>query len=260
MEKAGYSERIKEVRTHFGMNKTAFASHTNILRSALSEFESGKREPTREFIETLSNMGISIDWFLSGTGAMLKPKNRLDDEKIFHEKAEKSASLSLPDTLGEGTIELSSGKKHGIPLVFEGDKEFEDGIVIPVLDDNPVSAGYGAGVGDDDIPTRFIHAPKELAKYLHLMSLPIRGDSMNPTLNDGDVVVCDGGGWDGDGVYVIKTIEETFVKRVQYIPGGYRIVSDNKMYESYTGSANDIAIVGKVRAAVVMMPARRSGL
>jgi len=74
------------------------------------------------------------------------------------------------------------------------------------------------------------------------------------------MVVCDGGGWDGDGIYVIKTIDETFVKRVQHTPQGYLIVSDNKLYESYTGSAEEIAIVGRVRAMVVMVPGRRGGV
>jgi len=237
------------------MNKSEFATLTKLQRSSLSEFESGNREPSKEFIKTLSEIGISIDWFLSGTGSMLKPKNRLNEGKILHEKAENSA-LNLPDAPDGITIKK---KPRGIPLVFESDKEFEDGIVIPVLGDNPVSAGYGEGVGDGELPTRYIHAPKELGKYPHLMSLPVRGDSMTPTLNDGDMVVCDGGGWDGDGIYVIKTVDETFVKRVQHTPQGYRIVSDNKLYESYTGSAEEIAIVGRVRAMVVMVPGRRGG-
>jgi len=183
-----------------------------------------------------------------------KAENRLLGEKNNHEKDGNPASS--PDTPGGSMIET---KHRGIPLVFEGGKEFEDGIVIPVLGDNPVSAGHGEGIGDGELPTRYIHAPKELAKYPHLMSLPVKGDSMAPTLNDGDMVVCDGGGWDGDGVYVIKTIEEMFVKRVQHTPQGYRIVSDNKLYESYTGSAEEIAIVGRVRAMVVMVPGRRGG-
>ena len=255
-----FSGRVKEIREHFKMNKVEFAALTKTHGSILSEYESRNREPSKEFIKTLSDIGISIDWFLTGTGPMIKSQKGLDGNPKSPKKGLKKEEPALSESTGEGTIELSAGKKNGIPLVFEGDMEFEGGIVIPVLDDNPVSAGGGADIGEEELPTRFIHAPKELARYPHLMSLPIRGDSMNPTLNDGDMVVCDGGGWDGDGVYVIKTIDETFVKRVQHTPGGYRIVSDNKMYESYTGSAEDIAIVGKVRAAVVMMPGKRGGI
>jgi len=252
-----FSGRVKELRAHFDMNQAEFAVFMKTHGSTISDFESGNRTPSKEFIIRLSEIGVSTDWFLTGKGPMLKAENRLNGEKIIYEKDGNPSSAPFPDTSAKGTIET---KHRGIPLVFEGDKEFEDGIVIPVLGDNPVSAGLGENIGDGELPTRYIHAPKELAKYPHLMSLPVRGDSMTPTLSDGDMVVCDGGGWDGDGIYVIKTIDETFVKRVQHTPQGYRIVSDNKLYESYTGSAEEIAIVGRVRAMVVMVPGRRGGV
>jgi len=256
-----YSERIKEIRAHFNMNKTEFAAFTKTHGSILSEYESRNREPSKEFIKTLSEIGISVDWFLTGDGSMLlKPQKRLDDAKSLHERALKEAIAPFPDTPVGEKAETPGRKPPGIPLVFESDKEFEDGIVIPVLGDNPVSAGHGASIGDDEAPTRYIHAPRELAKYPHLMSLPVKGDSMDPTLHDGDMVVCDGGGWDGDGVYVIKTSDEAFVKRVLHTSKGYQIISDNKTYPNYSENREDLMIVGKVRAAVIQMPGRRGGI
>jgi phage repressor protein C with HTH and peptisase S24 domain len=83
---------------------------------------------------------------------------------------------------------------------------------------------------------------------------------MEPTLHDGDLVVCDGGGWDGDGIYVLKTFETAYVKRVLFTPQGYKVISDNKMYPDYTGSAEELSIVGKVRAILVIVPGRRGGV
>jgi phage repressor protein C with HTH and peptisase S24 domain len=82
---------------------------------------------------------------------------------------------------------------------------------------------------------------------------------MEPTLHDGDLAVCDGGGWDGDGIYVLKTFETLYVKRVQLGPSGYRVISDNKMYESFIESVESLSVVGKVRAIVVIVPGRRGG-
>jgi SOS-response transcriptional repressor LexA/DNA-binding XRE family transcriptional regulator len=96
VENLGYSERIKEIRHHFKMNQAEFASFANVLRSAVSEFETGKREPTREFIETLSNLGISIDWFMSGDGSMLRPEKWRFGENNILEKARKMASTETP--------------------------------------------------------------------------------------------------------------------------------------------------------------------
>jgi hypothetical protein len=41
------------------------------------------------------------------------------------------------------------GAEAGIPLVYEDGKEFENGIVIHVLGDNPMSAGNRAGGSGD---------------------------------------------------------------------------------------------------------------
>jgi phage repressor protein C with HTH and peptisase S24 domain len=181
-------------------------------------------------------------------------KKQLNDAKILHKKAEKTAS---PETPAEPPPREEG--PPGIPLISEGDGELADGIVIPLLE-NAASAGYGADLGDDDVPVRYIRVPRFLSKYPHLASLPVKGDSMEPTLHDGDLVVCDGGGWDGDGIYVLKTYDTAYVKRVVLTPKGYQVVSDNKMYPGYTGDAEEVSIVGKVRAILAMVPGRRGGV
>jgi len=147
----------------------------------------------------------------------------------------------------------------GVPLVYEEAEGIDNGIAIPLLE-NAASAGYGAGLDGSDTPARYVRVPQHLSKYLHLASLPVKGDSMEPTLSDGDLVVCDGGGWDGDGIYVLKTHDTAYVKRVQLKSDGYRVISDNKMYESITESVESLSIVGKVRAILVIVPGRRGGI
>jgi phage repressor protein C with HTH and peptisase S24 domain len=99
-----------------------------------------------------------------------------------------------------------------------------------------------------------------MAKYPRLASLPVKGDSMEPALHGGDLATCGGGGWDGDGIYVLKTFETAYVKRVQITSQGYEVISDNKMYKSITESAESLSIVGKVRAILVIVPGRRGGV
>jgi len=256
VEYQDYSERIKQIRAHFNMNKAEFAAFTKTYASTLSEYESKNREPSKEFIKTLNEIGISIDWFLTGNGSMLlKPRKRLDNINSFDIKPQKRLNPTLPDTASNGTIE----HPPGVPLVYDGDSELNDGIVIPVLE-NAASAGYGAELDGDDVPARYVRVPRHLAKYPHLASLPVKGDSMEPTLHDGDLVVCDGGGWDGDGIYVLKTYDTAYVKRVQLGSDGYKVISDNKMYESFSESVEKLSIVGKVRAILVIVPGRRGGV
>ncbi|MDR0487662.1 MAG: hypothetical protein LBG91_05390 [Treponema sp.] len=58
---------------------------------------------------------------------------------------------------------------------------------------------------------------------------------------------------------MIKTYDTAYVKRVLFTPKGYRVISDNKMYPGYTGNAEEVSIVGKVRAILVVAAAGRRG-
>ncbi|MCL1812244.1 MAG: XRE family transcriptional regulator [Treponema sp.] len=169
-----------------------------------------------------------------------------------------STSEAGKDTLKADVVRTS--KTGGIPLIYPGDERLKKGIIIPYLEDQKASAGHGAELQDDDRPYRYLEVPAYLSHYPDLAMLPVRGDSMDPTLHDGDMVVCDSGGWDGDGVYVIKTSDEAFVKRVLHTPDGYQVVSDNKMYPGYLARNENLRIVGKVRAAVIQLPGRRGGI
>jgi len=88
------------------MNKAEFAVLTKTHASILSEYESKNREPSKEFIKTLNEIGISVDWFLTGNGSMLlKPQNRLLSGNTLHDEPIKRLNSTLPDTAAGGTME-----------------------------------------------------------------------------------------------------------------------------------------------------------
>ena len=63
------------------------------------------------------------------------------------------------------------------------------------------------------------------------MRLPwVRGDFMYPTIDNGDIVVCDRGGYDGEGIYVIHVDNLAQVKRLLKKHGGVMVISDNARY------------------------------
>jgi phage repressor protein C with HTH and peptisase S24 domain len=250
MDKLGYSERIKEIRHHFKMNQTEFANHTNILRSSISEFESGNREPSKEFIKTLNELGVSIDWLLSGEGQMLKSTSCLNDAKILHEKGNKLPSI-LPPGVSENdhsnTLQEIAQKEALVAV----DGGVEKGVLIPVIAQG-LSAGFGFDYDEGEI-IRYVKVPAWITRSgQDLIALPIYGDSMEPTISNGDLALCGSGGFRGDGLYMLRDQDRglMFCKRVVWMPGGWTIKSDNPSYEPMKVDDKAIEIIARVIAAI----------
>jgi len=85
-----------------------------------------------------------------------------------------------------------------------------------------------------------------------LVSCPARGDSMEPTVYDGDTLVVDRAITKlvGDGLYLIERDGERYCKRLQLrFDGGLNIMSDNSRYEAQQLSADvasQLLVIGRV--------------
>lgn len=88
----------------------------------------------------------------------------------------------------------------------------------------------------------------------NLMSMYVRGDSMEPSLFDGDAVlikkVVDSFSV-LEGVYIFRIHSEIFIKRIQFnkYAATLKVDSDNAFYDSYIISGsdlNDVEIIGEV--------------
>ena len=86
-----------------------------------------------------------------------------------------------------------------------------------------------------------------------LSMIRVEGDSMSPTLNDGDEILvdrADGAARLRDGLYVLRQEDALTVKRLSVNPGAKRaaVISDNPAYPSWPdcrlGALN---VVGRVR-------------
>ncbi|WP_305097004.1 S24 family peptidase [Croceibacterium aestuarii] len=132
-----------------------------------------------------------------------------------------------------------------------------DGLVeIPVLNVD-ASAGYGAIAESETAHTRFGFDERWLARLTRAKSaslsiIHVLGDSMEPTLSDGDEVLVDAsdqGSRLRDGIYVLRADDALVVKRVTLKPGGRKITisSDNSAYPSWDDvDRSEIQVVGRV--------------
>ena len=130
-------------------------------------------------------------------------------------------------------------------------REVLEGKLVPFLS-QLVSAGPGEELEPYDESAGLICLPEGEARG-DLRALRVRGDSMEPTLRPGDIVVCDLGGWRGDGLYVLRDNESAYVKRVRRVREGLEVMSDNPAYASWSCPLEELVVVGRVCYSVIRL-------
>jgi hypothetical protein len=159
-----------------------------------------------------------------------------------------AAFLGVPDTLLGGlSVTVSAPRTTGAkapPM-----------LVVPQLAIG-ASAGPGANVDGEGVEAGFAFDPRWLRRLgadpRALSIIAVEGDSMAPTLNDGDDILVDSADAAArlrDGIYVLRMDDMLMVKRVARLPvaGRISVKSDNPLYPSWPDLAADaVALVGRV--------------
>ncbi len=117
-----------------------------------------------------------------------------------------------------------------------------------------VSAGGGAYDGDDDyekleVPPYFTNMLGGVDNVKNIEAINVTGDSMEPTLNSGNIIFLDKTKYDlsKDGIYAFVNENGLFVKRIQKrIDGKLDVISDNKEYPMQIVKKEEINILGKI--------------
>lgn len=213
-------DRISTIVEKFGNGKnTVFASLIGVSEANVRNYKNGVM-PKADFLEKIArSFDININWLLTGEGNML----RTESEK------EENISVAHP----------SDSPTEGIPLI-------------------PISAMAGAFTGEQTVLEyeceRFVVPTFKGAEFL----ISVKGSSMYPKYNSGDIVACkrlpmDDIFFQWNKVYVLDTDQGPLIKRVK--PGSDKdhvlIVSDNERYEPFELPLNRIyhvaLVIGVIR-------------
>ncbi|WP_260582121.1 S24 family peptidase [Sphingopyxis sp. PET50] len=162
------------------------------------------------------------------------------------DRARIAAYLGVPEAMLGGPVQ-----RVAAPARMRG----PDMVLVPKLAIG-ASAGAGASIDGEPVEGAVAFDPKWLrelgADARALSIIRVEGDSMAPTLNDGDDILVDGGDAAArlrDGIYVLRMDDGLMVKRVARAPGPGRIsvISDNPHYPSYPDlSMGAVQLVGRV--------------
>ena len=121
-----------------------------------------------------------------------------------------------------------------------------------------VSAGGGAFDGEQDfekldLPDFFVNIIGGKDHIKNIEAINVTGDSMEPTLNNGNIIFIDKTKQDisKDGIYAFVNENGLFVKRIQRrVDGTLDIISDNKEYPIQIAHKPEINILGKVVSSI----------
>ncbi len=191
---------------------------TDVHPNTLANYEAGRTPDARFIVSFCEAYGVSERWLLTGKGEM---------------KTEPTHPL-------EG---------HTVPDVVEDMR----GLVSVPFYDARVSAGAEAA---EHIRGRLVIA----RSWLRTMGinpssaqlLMTTGDSMLPTIEDGDVVMFETNDEPvRDGIYIIRRDSDPLVKRLQRrLDGSVTLISDNRLYPEEVLTALDargLSVIGQVR-------------
>ncbi|WP_447835302.1 XRE family transcriptional regulator [Aeromonas salmonicida] len=237
-----FAERLIQIRGD--ESRRSFAIRAGLADSSILKYERLEALPNVErFIAMAVVAGVDLRWLACGD----------DWERILAgATAIPSSGQSVQEAQeGAATHQIGSVDSTPCPLVGANDD-------FTFIDSYQVfaSAGHGQYVNDeqksDAMAFRTEWLRKEGLKPERLAVIRAKGDSMEPTISDNDIILLHlaNGEAPRDGLHVIRMEGGLFVKRLQFSPlGDVKVVSDNANYQSWEFTKEqraDLHVVGRV--------------
>lgn len=235
-------KKIKDLCNNAGITITGLESTLGFARGSLSKIDNHK--PSAEKLQKIADyFGIRVDW-LQGTS-----EYKTDDELYFN-YAQKSFLSGYVSEKEQSYDSASSMSKFG----HNWKDKIKKGSLIPILGTSRAGIPNLAieEVNYDD-PDEWEEIDPKLAKTGTYLALRIKGDSMQPDLNDNDIVIVKSQSDANNGDIVIAKVngDEACCKKLFKNNDGIILHSLNPAYPPMFFSQSDIhdkpvTIIGKV--------------
>lgn len=228
------NDRLKLIRADVNESQAKFCKRFEIPQQTYANYELNKRSiPDEVKTKLQQQLNVNLNWLITGEGSMY-----LDDQKPG-----KTIVLGKEDT----KFRMDPYKVNRDVLSNE-----KDVYLLPVTN-ILLSAGHGEDwLSNEEYIDKTLPVPRKLAaKYGDLIAAIVRGDSMYPTIKNGEpVAIAKDTVFDGDGIYAISRHNELYIKRLARLGNSMKIISDNPNYPVETINPNneleEFSIIGKV--------------
>lgn len=83
-----YKENLKKLRIKLNLSAQKLADKLGSTQVSISNYETGKRKPSYEFLEALHKVyNVNLNWFVSGQGEMFIGQDKTTSGGITAEEA-----------------------------------------------------------------------------------------------------------------------------------------------------------------------------
>lgn len=211
------SDRLRYLLKVNELTEDALAKKVNVSQQAINYVLNGKTRSPKNILEIATALGVNAHWLKTGEG---------------ERDADVVRVVNLQEPIGENTIRIE-------------------------ILDVEASAGNGAfltrseqGLLAQEFDLDFFRRQFERTDAKNLKIIAVKGDSMAPTLESGDLLYVDVSEnyFSADGLYVFTFDDHTFIKRLQKRGREMWAISDNKEeYKEWEIKQNDpVYIHGRV--------------
>lgn len=212
------ADRLQARSSQLGLSPAHVAEMAGVNRSFVYDILRGRssRPGLDRLMEVARVLKVEVDWLIHGIGNIEGPPPFLEN----------------PD-------------ETFVPIAHAGVR--------------PSMGGGSVAIEDYDEPARAYHFRKSWIKQglkaspAQLRIMKVEGDSMEPTLFDGDTVLVDMDRKipNPSGIFVLDDGIGLVAKRLQHVPNSdppaVRVISDNKVYPEYERTVEEVAIIGRIR-------------
>lgn len=210
--------------------------------------------------------GVRRIWWVNDEAPMLLTPEELQAGPVLAQLealSDEAAALGLDGwharVASELVLNWRAGRGESVRKCLDGLQpvgELDDFVTLP-RHAVAASAGGGALISDDAIVDHLAFKRTWITQALgldpaHVAVIAAKGDSMNPTIDSGDLLLLDTRHAQArnEGIYVIRLGEALLVKRLRIkLTGVVEVMSDNPRYQTevLSGAALDqLMVVGRV--------------
>ncbi|MCP1103560.1 repressor LexA [Aequitasia blattaphilus] len=211
-----FGTRIKKLRDERGFSQQKMADELGLTKSALNMYERGDRRPNFEILESIADyFNVDTDYLLGR--ANIRKKVHFDEDGTEYRPA---ATITKPRGI---KIKVLGRVAAGVPIEA----------ITDIIDEEEIT--------------------EEMARTGEFFGLKIQGDSMEPRILDGDVVIVRQQSDVDSGDVAIVTVNGTDAtcKRIRKYRDGIELIANNPKYEPKFYGNEDIeklpiTVIGKV--------------